>query len=69
MSRDEMRRRRTQLQLSQSEIARRAGVSRYKLHVYEAGGSLLRPDEIARITDALREHANQMRQRLIAAGV
>jgi transcriptional regulator with XRE-family HTH domain len=53
-----IREQRKQLKLSQSELARRAGVSRYELNVYEAGGATLRPDEEKRIQEVLtREKA------------
>jgi predicted transcriptional regulator len=62
---DELREQRARLRISQSELSRRAKVSRYRLHIWEAGGGPpLTDDEIARIRRVLQQEAQHIRHQL-----
>jgi predicted transcriptional regulator len=61
MTAESIRVTRQRLRLSQSELSRRAGVSRWKLNVYELGGDgKLDPTELGRISDVLRKEARDL---------
>jgi predicted transcriptional regulator len=64
--RESLRERRQKLGLSQSELARSSGVSRFKLNDFEAGGKSLTADETQRIERALQNRATVLRQHLFA---
>ena len=66
MKAEPIRKRRTELRLSQSELSRRAGVSRYKLNVHEAGGASLNSAELASIEHVLRAEMERLRESLFA---
>jgi predicted transcriptional regulator len=51
--------------ISQIQLAREAGVSRFRIYLFEAGVLELRPDEIKAITDALRPGMERA-QRVVA---
>jgi transcriptional regulator with XRE-family HTH domain len=52
---------RQKLRLSQSELSRRASVSRWKLNTYELGErGNLNPDELSRIESVLRKEAHEL---------
>ena len=52
---EELRAKRELAGLSQIALARRAGVSRMRLQLGEAGELVLRPDEIKAVNGALRD--------------
>jgi transcriptional regulator with XRE-family HTH domain len=52
---------RTALRISQSRLARKANVSRFKISMYELGDGNLTPDELLRIQEALQAEANRLR--------
>jgi transcriptional regulator with XRE-family HTH domain len=57
-----LRSKRLALKLSQSELGRRAGVSRPKICIYELGGPPpLNPQEQRRIRQALHQEAERLR--------
>jgi predicted transcriptional regulator len=64
MTREYLRSNRLVLGLSQSALSRRARVSRWKLNVYEAGGQQLSASELHRVQCALRDTAQQLKERL-----
>lgn len=63
----DLRSHRTVLGLSQSKLARLAGVSRFKICTYELGGGCLTSEEQDRICQALR--AEVIRLRSLPAGI
>jgi predicted transcriptional regulator len=69
MTGDQIRNQRARLGLSQTQLSRRARVSRYRLCAHETGGAPLTPDETTRVIEALRDYAHQMRQRLAEVSV
>jgi transcriptional regulator with XRE-family HTH domain len=50
------------LSLSQAELARIAGISRYKLNQYEQGCYELTPEELGQIRDALQVEIQRLQQ-------
>jgi transcriptional regulator with XRE-family HTH domain len=61
MSREIIRATRQRLRLSQSELARRSNVSRWKLNNFELGDNgKLDPAELNRISDVLRKEAREL---------
>ena len=52
---ENLRKARELVRLSQIALARRAGVSRMRLQLAEAGEIVLRPDEVAVLNRALRD--------------
>jgi predicted transcriptional regulator len=70
MTPDEIRKQRRHLRMSRLELARRAGVSRYRMYAYEVGdGPALTAEEIARIREALKREGADIRRQLAEAGV
>ena len=55
---------RTKVKLSQSRLARLAGVSRFKLVLYELGEGTLTREEEERIRHAIRDEAGRIRNSL-----
>jgi predicted transcriptional regulator len=56
-----IRTRRQKLRLSQSELSRRANVSRWKLNTFELGdGRKLNNDELSRIETVLRKEIREL---------
>ena len=64
MSRNPFRQHRLALGLSQAGLSRLAGVSRFKLNTYEAGGADLTAEELTRVLHALKAQAQVVRKRL-----
>ena len=52
---------RTTLRLSQSELARRSGVARLRIHLAELGDRELTPDEEAKVRAALQTEIDRLR--------
>lgn len=55
---------RVRLKLSQLRLARRAGVSRFKLCLYELGEGTLNPREIALLESAIAEETRRVKRML-----
>jgi predicted transcriptional regulator len=53
---------RTAIGISQSRLARKAGVSRFKICTYELGDRSLTADEQSRIREALQAEAERLRK-------
>lgn len=49
------------LRISQSELARRAHISRFKLNTFELGSGALTGEELSRIWSAIRSEADRLR--------
>jgi predicted transcriptional regulator len=60
---------RSKLGISQSKLARLAGVSRFKICMYELDGGSLTPDEHSRIREALLGEANRLRNLPLSFGL
>lgn len=58
---NDLRSQRTALRLSQSELARKSGVPRPKICIFELGGGSLSFDEQSRIQEALQLEAERLR--------
>jgi transcriptional regulator with XRE-family HTH domain len=57
-----LRRYREDLRFSQADLARRSGVSRFKLNQFEVGSGELTSDELERIQSALQAELERLRQ-------
>ena len=64
MSGEKIREQRMLLNLSQSQLSRKAHISRYKLNVFEVGGPPLDEHEIDRIRQALCYETQLWRHKL-----
>jgi predicted transcriptional regulator len=60
-----IRERRVRLKLSQLKLAHCAGVSRFKLCLYELGQGTLSTEEIARLEAAIAREAQRLRYALV----
>ena len=52
------------LRLSQAQLSRLSGVSRFKLNVFEAGGPTLNSDELERVEVTLAAQSTKTRARI-----
>jgi len=67
-NRNELKRRRTDLRLSQSAVARLSGVPRIKICLFELGDRPLNASEQQDIEDALTKEAQRMQRALATLG-
>ena len=65
---NDLKKRRAQLRLSQSAIARLSGVARIKICLFELGDRPLNANEVQLIEAALTNEAQRMRRALAATG-
>jgi predicted transcriptional regulator len=56
----DLRQRRSELRLSQSQLARLSGVSRFKICLHELGDRRLTDEEVASVQDALRLEVSRL---------
>ena len=65
----DIRTRRSQLKISQSQLARLSGVSRFKLCMHELGDKTLNEKDEKRVEAAMRDEATRLHRCLQKIGV
>jgi len=56
----DLKARRSELRLSQSQLARLSGVSRFKICLHELGDRLLTDEEVARVQHAMGQELSRL---------
>jgi transcriptional regulator with XRE-family HTH domain len=62
---ERIREHRMALRLSQAQLSRLSGVSRFKLNVFEAGGTPLNSGELERVEGTLASQSMKARDRIL----